>query len=294
MFTRLVVPAVLVLSLAVPAAQTQKSLIVTVLDQSGAPVKDVSPADLAVVEDGATRDVVDVKPATEPLSIAILVDNTKPTMGKNAPTQELRAALSTFVKVVQGANPENQIGIWEFAGAGVMTQKPTVKTEDLTKRISRMFPAQQPGGVMLEAFVDSSKELSKKGAGPRRIILGISFNSPEVSTIEPREVAIAMRKAGVSLWAVSIGSNGDSSTASGGGSASREVILENVAAASGGLRLTAVTAISLEAQVKKIADALVSQYVVTYARPADAPATITNIQAVSKKGMKALTAPWVQ
>ena len=294
MFTRLVVPAALVLSLAVPAAQTQKSLIVTVLDQSGAPVKGLSPSDLAVVEDGATRDVVDVKPATEPMSIAILVDNTKPTMGKNAPTQELRAALSTFVKIVQGANPESQIGIWEFAGAGVMTQKPTVKTEDLTKRISRMFPAQQPGGVMLEAFVDSNKELSKKGAGPRRIILGISFNSPEVGTIEPREVAIAMRKAGVSLWAVSIGSNGDSSTASGGGSASREVILENVAAASGGLRLTAVTAISLEAQVKKIADALVSQYVVTYARPADAPATITNIQAVSKKGMKALTAPWVQ
>jgi hypothetical protein len=294
MFTRLVVPAVLVLSLAVPAAQTQKSLIVTVLDQSGAPVKGVSPADLAVVEDGATRDVVDVKPATDPMTIAILVDNTKPTMGKNAPTQELRAALSTFVKTVQGASPESQIGIWEFAGAGVMTQKPTVKTEDLTKRISRMFPAQQPGGVMLEASVDASKEVSKKGAGPRRIILAISFNSPEVSTIEPREVAIAMRKAGVSLWAVSIGSNGDSSTASGGGSASREVILENVSAASGGLRLTGVTAISLEAQVKKIADALVSQYVVTYARPASASATPGNIQAASKSGMKVLTAPWVQ
>jgi hypothetical protein len=55
-----------------------------------------------------------------------------------------------------------------------------------------------------------------------------------------------------------------------------------------------VTAISLESQMAKIADALLAQKVVTYARPADAPSVISNVQAVSKRGMKALTAPWVQ
>ena len=59
------------------------------------------------------------------VTVAILVDNTKPQIGRNAPTQELRAALNTFVKTIQGASPESQIGIWECAGAGVRTEKPT-------------------------------------------------------------------------------------------------------------------------------------------------------------------------
>jgi hypothetical protein len=257
-------------------------------------VKHAAASDLAVVEDGATRDVVDVKPAADPMTIAILVDNTKPTMGKDAPTRELRAALTTFVRTVQSASPESAIGLWEFAGAGVMTQKPTVKTEDLAKKISRMFPSQQSGGVLLEALVDASKELSKKEMAPRRIVVAVSLNSPEVSTMEPRDAAMAMRKAGVSLWAVSISANADASGSSQGSSAAREVILDNGSAGSGGMRLTGVTAISLESQLKKVADALVSQYVVTYTRPAGAPATPSNIQAASKNGMKVLTGPWVQ
>src|SRR5687768_16574694 len=41
----------------------ERSVLVTVLDPAGAPVQDVKPADLAVIEDGATREVIDVKPA---------------------------------------------------------------------------------------------------------------------------------------------------------------------------------------------------------------------------------------
>jgi len=294
MFTRFFLPSTLAVSLVLPAVQSQKSIIVTVLDQSGAAVKEVAPADLAVAEDGATREVVDVKPATDPMTIAILIDTTKPTMGKDAPTRELRAALTTFVKTIQAASPQSAIGLWEFAGAGVMTQKPTVKTDDLTKRISHIFPGQQPGGVMLEALADASKELSKKETGPRRVILAISLNSPEVSTIEPNDVAMAMRRAGVNFWAVSISANADAGSSSQGNSATRDVIMENITKASGGLRLTGISAIALEAQVKSIADALLSQSVVTYTRPAGAPATVTSIQAVSKKGLKALTTPWVQ
>src|SRR4051812_8880928 len=150
---RVVLAAALVGTLVIPVASAQKSIIVTVVDSSGAPVKTVTPADLAVQEDSATREVVDVKPAAEPMAIALLVDNTKPAMGKEAPTRELRAALNAFVSTVQAASPESTIGIWEFAGAGVMIQKPTAKADELTKRIDHMFPGQQSGGVMLEALV---------------------------------------------------------------------------------------------------------------------------------------------
>jgi len=97
----------------------------------------------------------------------------------------------------------------------------------------------------------------------------------------------------VNFWAVSIATNADASTSSQGSTAPRELILSNVTAASGGARLSGVTAISLEAQMASIADALASQYVVTYARPANAGAP-QNIEAVSTKGQRVLTGPWVQ
>ena len=281
------------LALATTSTQSQKSIVVTVLDQSGAAVKDVSAADLAVQENGTMREVVDVKPDTDPFTIALLVDNTKPMVGQEVPTRELRAGLTTFVQKIQQASPESTIGIWEFAGAGVMTQKPTVKTADLTKNISHMFPSQQSGGVMLEALVDASKEVSKKGTNPRRVIVSVSFNSVEASSILPQDVANTMRKAGVNYWAVTIQANQDV-VSNAGGAAAREAIMDAITAASGGAKLSGVTAISLDSQMGKIADALLSQHLVTYARPADAPAVISSIQAVSKKGMKALTAPWIQ
>ena len=294
MSARFAAASALVVALAAAGAQGQKSIVVTVLDQSGAPVKDVSAADLAVQENGTMREVVDVKPDTDPFTIALLVDNTKPVVGQEVPTRELRAGLTTFVQKIQQASPESTIGIWEFAGAGVMTQKPTVKTADLTKNISHMFPSQQSGAVMLEALVDASKEVSKKGTNPRRVIVSVSFNSIEASTILPQDVANTMRKAGVNYWAVTIQANQDVVSNSGGGGAARDAIMDAITAASGGAKVSGVTAISLEAQMGKIADALLSQHIVTYARPADAPSVITSVQAVSKKGMKALTAPWVQ
>jgi VWFA-related protein len=270
----------------------ERSILVTVLDQGGAPVKDVKPADLAVSEDGAAREVIDVKPAADPLTIALLIDTTTPTMGTNAPTQELRAGLLTFVKTIHGASPASQIAMWEFAGAGVQTVKFTSKTADLTRNIQRMFPSKQSGGVLLEALVDASKEMSKK-AGPRRAIVSISFNSPETSAIEPKLVADAIAKAGVSLWAVSIQSNASASTSSQGSTPTREVILDTMTTRTGGQRLTGVSPIALEAQLKNIADALLSQYEVTYVRPDGTP-NAERIAPSSRRGAKVLMTPWMR
>jgi len=76
---RAILPALLVLALApalgarVPAV-LDKSVFVSVLDANGKPVKDVVLGDILLREDGQDREVIAIKPASQPLAVAVLVD----------------------------------------------------------------------------------------------------------------------------------------------------------------------------------------------------------------------------
>ena len=81
---RVVLPITLVVLL-VPVAtvRTQggvdKSIFLSVLDEKGKPVKDMVADDILIREDGADRQVVAVKPASTPISVAVLIDTAQGT-----------------------------------------------------------------------------------------------------------------------------------------------------------------------------------------------------------------------
>ena len=56
------------------AQRGNESMFVSVLDAAGTPVSGLSVTDFVVEEDGAEREVLDVRPAVTPMQIAILVD----------------------------------------------------------------------------------------------------------------------------------------------------------------------------------------------------------------------------
>ena len=60
------------------------------------------------------RDVLDVRPATEPLFIALLIDTIRPAAGVLAPTQDFRRGLAAFVSTIKGGNPDAQIAILDY------------------------------------------------------------------------------------------------------------------------------------------------------------------------------------
>src|SRR6266513_3762806 len=53
----------------------ERSMFVSVVDQAGAPVPNLGPSDFLVREDNLSREVLRVVPATDPMQIAILIDN---------------------------------------------------------------------------------------------------------------------------------------------------------------------------------------------------------------------------
>jgi hypothetical protein len=164
--------------------------------------------------------------------------------------------------------------------------------------VERLVASQRGSGVLFEALVDAGKALAKR-TSPRRAIVVINFSWADSSQMIPKAVADSVLKSGASVWAVSIQGPPDSSNFQIGSqsvdnmmAANREIVLNNVPALTGGLRLTGVSATALMSMLTKVANALTVQYVVTYAHPDGPPAKV--VQATAKRGAKALTAPWVR
>jgi len=282
-----------------PDLRVERSIFLTVLDKDNAPIRGLQPADFVIREDGEKREIIRVTAPEDPLFVSLLIDTSKPPIGVDAAVQDLRKALLTFVTTVQGASADAEIAMIEFAGAAVTTVNFTKDTAALEKQIKRLFPSQRASGVMLEAFIEASKALGKR-LSPRRAIVSLNFASAEASTVQPKNVADEIRKSGATVWAVSIQGASEASAYQAGANAldnklspTREQILNVSTDATGGMRLTAVSPTALEGMLKKVADCLNSQYVVTYAQPAGTPAQ-TQITPSARGAAKVLMAPWMQ
>jgi hypothetical protein len=270
-----------------PAAvrPSQKSALVTVVPQAGTPIRDLTARDFIVKEDGAKRDVVDVRLANDPLSISFLIDTTQPPLGVAPPTQDLRASAAAFVKAVLAVEPSAEIALGEFAGAAVTTVPFTSKTADLEKVIARLYPNQQATAVLLEALVDAGKQLSARPA-PRRAIVTIDFNSPEGSADRTVKDAVnSLHDAGVTIWPASV--RGTAPT-----TPNREEVLTKVTKANGGMRFSSVDPSGLDGMLKNIAAALASQYIVTFARPGEGPVKAVTFETTA--GAKVLLSPFMR
>ena len=80
----------------------ERSIYVTMLDKSGAPVPNMGPSDFIVREDDLAREVLRVAPATDPMDIAILLDNS---VADASAVPQIRRALPAFLDVLLAPAP---------------------------------------------------------------------------------------------------------------------------------------------------------------------------------------------
>jgi hypothetical protein len=259
-----------------------RTVLVSVVNQDGAAVKDLTPADFVVQEGGQVREVTDVKVSTEPMAVALVIDTSKPMIGRDLPLRDMRAGLEAFVNAIYAANPASKMSLMDIAGAAVKTVNYTSKPEQMLKAVKRVVTAQRSSGVLIEGLVDTGKDLMKMDT-PRRAIVVLCFDSPEQSSTQPSEAAVAVQKSGAAFWAVSIGTNG---------SAVREVLFDALPDATGGMKLSAVAGSGIETLLANVASALTTQYEVTFETP-NGPSGGA-VQVLPKKGDRVLRAPWMK
>jgi hypothetical protein len=277
--------AALIFLIAAPRSLTDRTALVTVVAEGGAPIRDLKAGDFIVKEDGKKRPVVDAKLSGDQLSVALLLDTAQPARGVAYPTNALRTATSAFVHAIHAADPDARVALWQYASAAAVSVEFTNKADDLENAISHLYPNQQTSAVLLEALDGAAKQLAGRPTS-RRSIVSVDFNSPESSAERlVQQSADSITNSGATFWAISVRSGGATSPI-------REEVLDKMTKANGGKRYSSVDASGLEGLLKKVAASLTSQYVVTFTSPADAPGRSTTFEIMG--GPKVLLTPFMR
>ena len=263
----------------------ERAALVTVVAETGTPIRDLAAGDFVVKEDGKKRDVVAARLANDPLSVALLIDTSKSPVGGARSPQDLRNAAAAFVKTIHAVNPDAAIALMFCGGSTVTTVDFTNKAGDLEAAVSRLYPDQQSTAVLLEALRDAGKKLAARPA-PRRAVVTVDFNSSESSSDRlVQEAADSVTNSGATFWAVSIRGTGSTS-------ANREEVLNKMTKATGGRRFSSVESSGLEGMLRNVAATLTSQYLVTFTSPSDSPSRSTTFETV--RGAKVLPTPFMR
>ena len=252
----LILAAVAVLS----AQSLQRGIYTSVLDKEGKPVAGLTVADFIVREDNVAREVLKVEPATAPMQIALLIDNSQ---RSSANIRDIREAAEAFIKGVTGTGTKNEVAVIAVAERATIHVDYTTDQAKLLKGAA-LFTQPSSGAYMLDGLWETSRGFKKREA-PRPVIVAIATNGPEFSTRYRDQVIGAIKDASASLHIVMVGQAPTDVLTNEG--RERAYIFEEGPRETGGRYDNVLAPSALGARLKQVADELTHQYLVTYARP---------------------------
>jgi hypothetical protein len=262
------------LALTVPAtraagAEVTRKVYISARDSRGAPITDLTAAEITVKEGGKERAVVSLQPATAPLQIAILVDDSG--------TGAFQAGVFEFLQKVLG---RGQFSISMLTPQALRLVDFTDDVEKLKGALGRLGQrgrVQADGDQLPEAIAESAKELQLRKA-ERPVILALTIAGGMLHSVEPNNVLRTVRTSGAGLNVVYI-TGADLGQVLGDGP--RE---------SGGRIEEASTGQAIGPAMARVADSLLNQYVLTYTLPDGVKLSDRLNVTTSRKGLK-LTSP---
>jgi hypothetical protein len=253
-------------SLAAPAVLAEpllRSMYVSVVNEQGAPVPDLGPSDFIVREDRVEREVVRVAPATDPMTVAVLVDNSA---AARDTINDLRKALHDFINVMMmqpDLTGKNEMALTTLADRPTIVTEYTTNAAELHKGVDRIFSQPGSGTLLLEGIIEICKGMKAREA-KRPVIVAITTEGVEFSERYHDLVLDPLKSSGASFHALVVGpmSRGTSDA-----ERERGIVLDEGTSLTGGRRENVLTSMSLPAKLKELAVELTHQYLVTYAHP---------------------------
>src|SRR5262245_42264938 len=259
----LVVTAALFAAFAVlssaPAAQANREgvMFVSAVDREGEPVPNLGPDAFQIKEDGVKREVLRVSRATEPIDVAILVDNSA---AASDDITFLRTALASFVARMSTGN---HLAVITLADRPTIVVDYTDDTKRLSDAVGRLFAMSQSGMTLLDAIYETSRGLGRRET-PRAVIVPVFTDGIEFTNRYSNDIVKAVQGQDVALHMVTIGQFYHSEEHS---TRERSFLLDAGPRGSGGQRISLLSPHGLDDALQRLARELSSQYKVVYGRP---------------------------
>jgi len=244
----------------VSAAQAnERVLYVSAWDEkTRTPITGLGVTDIAVREDDAAREVLRVTPATSPMAIAILVDNSQAARNH---ISEIRRALTSFVRALDNIGPISIIGI---ADRPTILADYSTDLKPLDAGIGKVFAMPGSGATLLDAIVETSKGLEKREEDRAAIVI-LTTENIEFSTRHYNDVLESLEKGGAQLHAVLL--NTPAGTSLSDEARNRASVLDRGPRESGGTRSDVLASQAFPTKMLELAAILKSQHRLVYARP---------------------------
>jgi VWFA-related protein len=234
-----------------------RDIYVSVVDNNGKAVTGLNAADFTVREDGVAREVLSAGPATEQLTISLLVDDSE---AASEAVQFMRDALGSFVQRLSG---KAEIAVATTGERPTSQIDYTTSTDALKKTVGRIFQKTGSGAYLLDAIIEVSRGLQKREA-KRPTIVAISTEGPEFSNRSHQQVLDALYASGASLHVLMLGQPTSSQADE---VRERNITVGDGTAKTGGRRDQVLALSGLTDRLNQVADELTNQYVVQYGRP---------------------------
>jgi hypothetical protein len=242
------------------AQAIQRSMYVSVLNDAGAPVENLGPTDFIIREDNAAREVLSVRPATEPMQIAILVDTSQAARDE---IQHIRTALPPFVGALTSGDVKNEVAIIAIGERPTVFTDYTTNRATLQKGIDRIWSMQGAGTYLLDGLVETAQGFKKREAS-RPVVVSITTEGAELGNWQHDQVLAPLKAAGAAYHAITLGRPSSSLSDE---MRNRNIVLDEGPRQTGGSRGELLTGMALGPKLTQLANELTHQYRVVYSRP---------------------------
>jgi hypothetical protein len=250
-------------------ADVTRQIYISAIDRSGAPVTDLTAADISIKEGGKDRPVASLKPATGPMHVALLIDDGGSGAFQAAIAHFLDRTLQRGQFSITLLNPQASLLV-DF------TNDPSVLKNALG-RLGKRGRMQADGDQMLDAVNQAVTSLQRRKA-ERAIVVALTLVGGKPESIQPDHVLDAVRESGTMLNVVHLIG------------ADLGMVMGDGPRQSGGRIEQAGNGNGIIPAATRIAESLQTQYAVTYTIPDGTSLSERIAVSTSRKGIK-LTAP---